>query len=99
MFVLGDLNDETGAVTTEMITGEMPFRAWGVDVKRRYWDVELYSAVRSHLRRTEHSSIHTHIFNGHYGTLDHVLISQEFSEPEATFPGQWTMKGMRMASS
>lgn len=78
VFVLGDLNDETGAVTTEMITGEMPFRAWGVDVKRRYWDVELYSAVRTHLRRTEHSSIHTHIFNGHYGTLDHVLISQEF---------------------
>ena len=78
VFVLGDLNDEMGAVTTEMVTGEMPFRAWSFDVKQRYWDVELYSAVRSHLRRTEESSIYTHIFNGHYGTLDHVLISQEF---------------------
>jgi uncharacterized protein YegP (UPF0339 family)/endonuclease/exonuclease/phosphatase family metal-dependent hydrolase len=77
VFVLGDLNDEIGAVTTEMVAGEMPWRAWPFAIKSRYWDVELYSAVRSHLRRTEHSSIHTHIFNGHYGTIDHVLISQE----------------------
>lgn len=77
VFVLGDLNDGIGAVTTEMISGEMPFRAWPFDVKRRYWDVEMYSAVRTHLRRTEESSIYTHIFNGHYSTLDHVFISQE----------------------
>ncbi len=78
VFVVGDLNDEIGAVTTEMISGEMPFRAWPFEVKDRYWDVELYSAVRSHLRRTEHSSIYTHIYNGHYGTIDHILVSQEF---------------------
>jgi len=78
VFVLGDLNDEIGAVTTEMIGGEMPFRNWAFETKQRYWDVELYSAVRTHLRRTEDSSIYSHIFNGHYGTLDHVLISQEF---------------------
>lgn len=78
VIVLGDLNDEIGAVTTEMVSGEIPFRAWPFSVKKGYWDVELYSAVRSHLRRTEEASIYTHIYNGHYGTIDHVLVSQEF---------------------
>ncbi len=78
VIVAGDLNDEVGAVTTEMVAGEMPFRGWDYDVKRGFWDVEMYSAVRSHMRRTEHASIHTHVYNGHYGTIDHILVSQEF---------------------
>lgn len=78
VIVVGDLNDEIGAVTTEMVAGEAPWRGWNILTKKRYWDVELYSAVRSHMRRTEHSSIYTHIWNGHYGTIDHVFVSQEF---------------------
>ncbi len=78
VLVVGDLNDEIGAVTTEMVAGEAPWRGWSITTKLGFWDVELYSAVRSHLRRTEQTSIYTHIFNGHYGTLDHILVSQEF---------------------
>lgn len=78
VFVIGDLNDEGGAVTTEMVRGEAPWRGWKFDVKTRFWDVELYSAVRAHLRRSEQSSIYTHIYNGHYGTIDHIFVSQEF---------------------
>ncbi|MEM7271953.1 MAG: endonuclease/exonuclease/phosphatase family protein [Actinomycetota bacterium] len=78
VLVVGDLNDEIGAVTNELIRGEAPWRGWRFDVKTRFWDVEMYSAVRSHLRRSEHSSIYTHIYNGHYGTIDHIYVSQEF---------------------
>ncbi len=78
LIVAGDLNDEVGAVTTEMVSGEMPWRGWRLGVKQKFWDVELYSAARAHLRRTEHSSLYTHIWNGHYGTIDHILVSQEF---------------------
>ena len=78
ILVIGDLNDEIGAVTNEMIRGEAPWRGWSLDTKTRYWDVELYSAVRTHLRRSEDASTYTHIFNGHYGTIDHVYVSQEF---------------------
>lgn len=78
VIVVGDLNDEIGAVTTEIVAGEQPWRRLKPDVKRLFWDVELYSAVRTHQRRTEHSSMYTHIYNGHYGTIDHILISQEF---------------------
>lgn len=76
--VVGDFNDEIGAVTTEMIAGEAPWRRLPSEVKKIFWDVELYSAARIHLRRSEHASLYTHIHNGHYGTIDHVLVSQEF---------------------
>lgn len=76
--VVGDLNDEIGAVTTEMVAGEAPWRRLPTEVKKKFWDVELYSAARIHLRRSEHASLYTHIHNGHYGTIDHVLVSQEF---------------------
>lgn len=78
VIVVGDLNDEIGAVTTEIVGGEVPWRAWSFDTKEKFWDVEMYSAARAHMRRSEHASIHTHIYNGHYGTIDHVLVSQEF---------------------
>ena len=40
--------------------------------------MELYSAARTHLRRSEKSDFTTHIFNGHHGTIDHIFFSQEF---------------------
>lgn len=78
VLVVGDLNDEIGAVTTAMVAGEAPWRRLPGAVKAKFWDVELYSVVRSHMRRTEHASVFTHVFNGHYGTIDHILVSQEF---------------------
>jgi len=78
VIVVGDLNDGIGAVSTEMVAGEAPWRRLPTDVKMKFWDVELYSAVRSHLRRSEDASIYTHIYNGAYATIDHILVSQEF---------------------
>lgn len=78
VIVVGDLNDEIGAVTTSMVAGEAPWRRLPFDVKEKFWDVELYSAARIHMRRSEHASFHTHIYNGHYSTIDHILVSQEF---------------------
>lgn len=79
VFVVGDLNDETGAVTTQVIAGEAPWRnERDMAVKRAFWDVELHHAARVHLRRSEHSDLTTHIYNGEHGTLDHIFFSQEF---------------------
>jgi predicted extracellular nuclease len=78
VIVLGDLNDEANAVTTGIVHGEAPARGWSVAVKRLFWDVELYSAARVHMRRSERDTVFTHIFNGEYGTLDHIFVSQEF---------------------
>lgn len=79
VFVVGDLNDETDAVTTQVVAGEAPWRnERDMAVKRAFWDVELYHAARVHLRRSEHGDMTTHIYNGAYGTLDHIFFSQEF---------------------
>ena len=79
VFVVGDLNDGTGAVTTQAVAGEAPWRnERDPAIKAAFWDVELYHAARVQQRRSEHSDLTTHIYNGEYGTLDHIFFSQEF---------------------
>jgi endonuclease/exonuclease/phosphatase family metal-dependent hydrolase len=94
VIVLGDLNDSEGAVTTDMIAGEEPFRYYtaltnpatgkrytseeAAAIRRRLWDVKLYSAEQIQSRRSEINPIYTHIYNGRYESLDHILVSQEF---------------------
>lgn len=79
VFVVGDLNDEETAVTSELVRGESPWRHEpDFNIKKGFWDVELYSAAKTHLRRSEKADFTTHIFNGHHGTIDHIFFSQEF---------------------
>jgi predicted extracellular nuclease len=80
--VVGDLNDAARAVTTDIIMGDSPSRFWPGDPEDRkaYWDRLLYSAYELTVRRTGRDVSYTHIFNGHYENLDHILVSQEFYE-------------------
>ncbi|TWF79783.1 endonuclease/exonuclease/phosphatase family protein [Pseudonocardia hierapolitana] len=77
--VLGDLNDATRAVTTDIVMGDEPSRFWPRrEQKPAYWDRVLYSAHEINSRLAGRDVSYTHIFNGHYENLDHVLVSQEF---------------------
>ena len=82
VIVLGDLNDAARAVTTDLIMGDAPSRFWprDPDDRKAYWDRLLYSAYELTVRRTGRDVSYTHIFNGHYENLDHILVSQEFYE-------------------
>jgi hypothetical protein len=82
VIVLGDLNDAARAVTTDIIMGDAPSRFWPrhPDDRKAYWDRLLYSAYELTVRRTGRDVSYTHIFNGHYENLDHILVSQEFYE-------------------
>ncbi|SNS24648.1 Endonuclease/Exonuclease/phosphatase family protein [Geodermatophilus saharensis] len=82
VIVLGDLNDAARAVTTDIVMGDSPSRFWPRDPedRRAYWDRLLYSAHELTARRSGRDVSYTHIFNGHYENLDHVLVSQEFYE-------------------
>ena len=82
VIVLGDLNDAARAVTTDIIMGDAPSRFWpgDPDDRKAYWDRLLYSAYELTVRRTGRDVSYTHIFNGHYENLDHILVSQEFYE-------------------
>jgi hypothetical protein len=80
VIVLGDLNDGAHAVSTDIITGGLPSRFWPQDPADRqaYWDRALYSAYEINARQVGRDVSYTHIFNGRYDNLDHILVSQEF---------------------
>jgi len=78
VIVLGDLNDTVHAVTSEIVAGTPPWRRMSLDDKRPLWDVLLYSTYDIQARNSYQNVSYSHIHNGHYDTLDHILVSQEF---------------------
>jgi predicted extracellular nuclease len=80
VIVLGDLNDAARAVSTDIVMGDSPSRFWPRDrpVREAYWDRLLYSAYEINARQIGRDVSYSHIFNGRYETLDHILVSQEF---------------------
>lgn len=77
VIVLGDLNDTHTAVTTRIISGEEPPRYWPKEHKALVWDTLLYHAKDIQARQSSQDVYYTHIHNGHYESLDHILVSQE----------------------
>lgn len=75
--LMGDVNDTGQSVTTNMISGESPFRRLPIDVKKTIWDTLLYHVKDLQARRSYHDFYYTHIHNGHYDSLDHIMVSQE----------------------
>lgn len=76
--VLGDLNDAGEAVTTQVVSGEPPWKFEKFEKKQQIWDRLLYSAFEQLSKRSLKKSDYTYIHNGHYEILDHILVSQEF---------------------
>jgi len=75
--LFGDVNDGGLAVTTRIVSGEPPHRKWPLDVKLKTWDVLLYHAKDIQSRKSFSDFYYTHIHNGHYESLDHIMVSQE----------------------
>jgi predicted extracellular nuclease len=77
VILLGDLNDTSGAVSTQLISNEPPFRKWPEEVRKKIWDVLLYHVKDIQARKSYQDMYFTHIHNGHYESLDHIMVSQE----------------------
>lgn len=77
VIVLGDVNDSTLAVTTQMVAGEKPYHRMNRTQKEPYWDVLLYSAQEIQSRRSTRDTYFTYIYNGFYEALDQILVSEE----------------------
>ncbi len=71
--VLGDFNDVADAVTTGIVLGA------GAPLSDRLFDAYQLQRRQDHLRHVGFSSLH----DGHYTTIDHILVSEEFN---ATLP-------------
>jgi predicted extracellular nuclease len=67
--VLGDFNDVADAVTTGIVLGN------GAPIGDRLFDAYQLQRRQDHLRHVGFSSLH----DGHYTTIDHILVSEEFN--------------------
>ena len=67
--VLGDFNDVADAVTTTIVLGA------GAPLGDRLFDAYQLQRRQDHLRHVGFSSLH----DGHYTTIDHILVSEEFN--------------------
>lgn len=78
VIVLGDMNDGGTAVTSQIVSGEPPLRKLESERKRKIWDVLLYHVKDIQARQSYRDFYYTHIHNGYYDSLDHIMVSQEF---------------------
>lgn len=76
--IVGDINDNGQAVTSEIMAGSPPWRTLPHEVKKSLWDVLLYNVKDIQARQSYQDVYYTHIHNGYYESLDHILVSQEF---------------------
>jgi hypothetical protein len=53
-------------------------RYWKREQKQRLWDVLMYNVHDIQEAQSYRNVSYTHIFNGRYELLDHILVSQEF---------------------
>lgn len=77
VIVIGDLNDSTRSVTSNIIAGPEPWKFINTDIKKQYWDKKLYSSFDIISQKSFKKEWPTHIHNGHYESLDHIYVSQE----------------------
>lgn len=77
VIVMGDVNDSGLSVTSQLISGEVPHRKLPQDIKRGLWDVLLYHVKDIQSRRSYGDFYYTHIHNGHYESLDQIMVSEE----------------------
>lgn len=88
VIVLGDVNDNHTAVTTELVSGQPPWESWSYRKKAPIWDTLLYQVKDIQARLGYGDYYYTHIYNGHYDSLDHIMVSEEFAPRNRNRIGQ-----------
>ena len=88
--VLGDLNDGERSNTLNILTGQPNYILSGLSQGGS--DVDLYAVSRLQQYRSDRNVYYTHIHQNLRGSLDHILVSQEFYDNSRR--RLWAFKGM-----
>lgn len=94
--VIGDLNDDSLSVTTELITGSPPYRLSSKSRAGGTSDKGLYSVERLQQYRSLRHVYYTHIFENKRESLDHILVSEEFYDHSRK--RRWSFKEMEVVN-
>ncbi len=88
VIVMGDVNDNDTAVTTQLVSGQPPWECWPFRRKVPVWDTLLYQVKDIQARLGYGDHYYTHIHNGHYDSLDQIMVSEEFAPRNRNHIGQ-----------
>ena len=69
--IMGNLNDSSHRVTTDIIMGKIP-KKYPHEIKQKIWD-----SNDIQIKKSYKDVYFTHLNNSHYESLDHILISEE----------------------
>ncbi|WP_425052014.1 endonuclease/exonuclease/phosphatase family protein [Psychromarinibacter sp. S121] len=76
--VLGDLNDDSLSVSTELISAQPTYRLVEKSTAGHSADKGLYSVERLQQYRSLRHVYYTHVYKDKRESLDHILVSEEF---------------------
>jgi len=76
--VMGDLNDGTTSITTELLTAQPGYRLIAKSTAGRTADKGLYTGETLQQYRSQRHVYYTYIYKNKLESLDHVLVSEEF---------------------
>lgn len=92
--VLGDLNDATTAVSTELLTGNPGYRFFAKSTAGQKSDRGLYTVEKLQQLRSFRHVYYTYIFRNQMESLDHILVSDSFYDHSAI--RTWSFREMRV---
>lgn len=92
--VLGDLNDGSLSVTTEMISDQPRYRVLEKSRVGRGSDRGLYSVERLQQYRSMRHVYYTHVHRHKRESLDHILVSEEFYDH--SLKRRWSFREMEV---
>lgn len=78
VIVLGDCNAGNPSVVAQIMSGPSPSRYDASAKQQKLWDRMLYDAIDLQSKQSLNATYYTHIFDGKYEQLDHILLSEEF---------------------
>jgi predicted extracellular nuclease len=80
IFILGDLNDNDTAVTSQAIIGEDPFHKLPIEERVKRWKHVFQNCRDIQARKSIENFHYTYIYNGHYESLDNIFVSNHFAD-------------------
>jgi len=80
VLIVGDLNDNDTAVTSQAIIGDPPFHKLSPQEKNNRWKQVFQNSKDIQARKSIENFHFTYIHNGHYESLDNIFVSNHFSD-------------------
>lgn len=92
--VMGDLNDGTQSISTELLTAQPGYRLIAKSTAGRTADKGLYTGETLQQYRSQRHVYYTYIYKNKLESLDHVLVSEEFYDHSQK--RQWSFRELEV---